>query len=91
VTDINDLLVIMVRRDGSTSGVACEKNQQKDKNQQSSLKQKISCHVLQASNVCVRHCCNVIAIDLHVNYLGSDFGIGHRTSLQRGISRISKE
>ncbi|XP_065912458.1 amyloid-beta A4 precursor protein-binding family A member 1-like isoform X2 [Dysidea avara] len=44
VTDVNDLLVIMVRRDGSTPGVAREHNEQP------SLKNKISCHVLQASN-----------------------------------------
>ena len=48
VTDVNDLLVIMVRRDGTTPGVAREQNEQ------SSLRNKISCHVLQASNVCVR-------------------------------------
>ena len=58
VTDINDLLVIMVRRDGSTPGIAHEQNEQ------SSLKNKISCHVLRASNVCVGH--YYIAIDLYL-------------------------
>ena len=42
VTDIEDLLVIMVRRDSPTPGVA----------QEQTSKNKISCHVLQAPNVC---------------------------------------
>lgn len=46
VTDVGDLLVIMVRRDHAIPGVA--QNQQ-----QQASKTKISCHVLQAPNVCV--------------------------------------
>ena len=45
VTDVEDLLVIMVKRDLAVPGVAQEQQSQTSKN-------KISCHVLQAPNVC---------------------------------------
>lgn len=45
VTDVKDLLVIMVKRDSPTPGVV------DDMQQQTSSKVKISCHVLQATNV----------------------------------------
>lgn len=45
VTDVEDILVIMVKRDSAVPGVAQEQQVQTSRN-------KISCHVLQASNVC---------------------------------------
>ena len=45
VTDVEDLLVIMVKRDSPTPGVARDQQEQVPKS-------KISCHVLQAPNVC---------------------------------------
>ena len=47
VTDVQDLLVIMVKRDSPIPGVA------RDQNEQVSKKSKIACHVLQAPNVCI--------------------------------------
>ena len=47
VTDVEDHLVIMVKRDPPTPGVV------NDHQQQQVSKSKISCHVLQAPNVCM--------------------------------------
>ena len=46
VTDVEDLLVIMVKRDSPIPGVARDQQQQVSKN-------KVACHVLQAPNVCI--------------------------------------
>ena len=46
VTDVQDLLVIMVKRDSPIPGVAGDQREQV-------AKSKIACHVLQAPNVCV--------------------------------------
>ena len=48
VTDVEDHLVIMVKRDSPTPGVVNDLQQQ-----QQGSKSKISCHVLQAPNVCI--------------------------------------
>lgn len=76
VTDVEDVLVIMVKRDCPTPGVACEQ-------QEHASKTKISCHVLQAPNVCILLC---MPICMYIILVGSYNGISNRSGIQCGIS-----
>lgn len=79
VTDVEDLLVIMVKRDCAIPGVAQDQ-------QEEASKSKISCHVLQAPNVCVYNCiCSLTLTSFNVP-VGSHNGVGNRPGLQCGIS-----
>ena len=85
VTDVEDILVIMVKRDCYTPGVACDQQEQEQ-----SSKNKISCHVLQAPNVHT-YCVLFFSCSIFITFVDSYNGIGNRPSIQCGISRVFKE